>query len=109
MSPRPKPLNPRGAARAIEEGSDDNDGIGLIHERPDGYYWTTSDGHREFGPFTSYDQARADRDRFDDRALEPGESLDEAEDELGIGKWIDPDTGSPAEGASPPHLDDDSF
>ena len=26
---------------------------------------------------------------------------------FGIGKWIDPDTGAPAEGASPPHLDDD--
>ena len=109
MSPRPKTPSPRGAARAIEEGSDDDVGVGPINQRPDGYYWSTSDGHREFGPFASYEQARADRDRFDDRAPEPGESLDEAEDEIGIGKWIDPDTGDPAEGASPPHLDDDSF
>ena len=50
---------------------------------------------------------RMDRDSLDDLSPQPGESLDEAEDELGIGKWIDPDTGAPAEGASPPHLDDD--
>lgn len=38
--------------------------------------------------------------------LEPGESLQEAEDELGIADWIDPDTGDPAEGQSHPHIGD---
>ena len=28
-----------------------------------------------------------------------------AESELGIPDWIDPETGEPAEGLSPPHLD----
>jgi hypothetical protein len=107
MSRQPNPRKPRGAARVIEEGPDADLGPGPIHERPDGYYWCTADGHREFGPFTSYELARMDRDSFDERAPQPGESLDEAEDELGIGKWIDPETGAPAEGASPPHLDDD--
>jgi len=105
MGQRSNAPKPRGAARVIEEGFDGD--LGPIHERPDGYYWTTPDGHREFGPFASYELARLDRDSLDDSATEPGETLDEAEDELGIGKWIDPETGEPAEGASPPHLDDD--
>jgi hypothetical protein len=37
--------------------------------------------------------------------LEPGETLREAEDEVGINQWIDPETGEPAEGQSPPHLE----
>lgn len=36
---------------------------------------------------------------------EPGETLLEAEDEIGINGWIDPDTGEPAEGQSPPHFE----
>jgi hypothetical protein len=38
---------------------------------------------------------------------EPGESLQEAEDELGVADWIDPDTGELAEGQSTPHLSDE--
>ncbi|HET7527914.1 MAG TPA: hypothetical protein VFK10_18380 [Burkholderiaceae bacterium] len=105
---RPSPSKqrkPRGAARVIEEGLDGD--LGPIHQRPDGYYWCTADGHHEFGPFASYELARMDRDRLDEQAPQPGESLDEAEDEIGIGKWIDPETGEPAEGGSPPHLDED--
>jgi hypothetical protein len=108
MNRNTQPRKPRGAARVIEEGPGSDPEPGSIRERPDGYYWTTPDGHREFGPFDSYELARVDRDRFDDQAPQPGESLDEAEDEIGIGKWIDPETGEPAEGASPPHLDEDS-
>jgi hypothetical protein len=40
-----------------------------------------------------------------DSDYEPGESLEEAEDELGISDWIDPDTGLPAE-ESLTHLTD---
>ena len=36
---------------------------------------------------------------------EPGETLDEAEDEIGINSWIDDETGEPAEGQSPPHIE----
>ena len=31
--------------------------------------------------------------------IEPGESLEEAEAEIGIADWLDPDTGQPAEEA----------
>jgi len=40
-------------------------------------------------------------------AIAPAESIEEAESELGINDWIDPETGEPAEGQSPPHLQDD--
>jgi hypothetical protein len=43
----------------------------------------------------------------DDEAPEPGESLQEAESEIGIADWIDPETGDPAEGLSPPHFEGD--
>ena len=36
-----------------------------------------------------------------DSAYEPGETLEEAEDEIGISSWIDPDTGEPAEESIP--------
>ncbi len=78
-----------------------------IVERPDGYYWQASDGHREFGPFDSREPAEADRDAVDEEGLAPGESLREAEREIGIADWIDPETGEPAEGESPPHLQED--
>jgi hypothetical protein len=38
-----------------------------------------------------------------DSDFEEGESLAEAEAEIGIADWADPDTGEPAEGHSP-HL-----
>lgn len=75
----------------------------VVH--PDGWYWMAPGGHQQFGPFESYELARADRDAGDEESLVPGETLQEAEDEIGIASWIDPETGEPAEGASPPHLD----
>ena len=53
---------------------------------------------------TSASLARADRDAYDEDAPEPGETLEEAERDLGIGEWIDPDTGELAEGLSAPRL-----
>lgn len=75
--------------------------------RPDGYYWRAPDGKQEFGPFESLALARADRESADEEAPEPGETLQEAEDEIGIADWIDPETGEPAEGQSPPRLDEE--
>lgn len=75
--------------------------------RPDGYYWCAPDSRQEFGPFPSVELALADMQAVDGQAPEPGETLQEAESELGIADWIDPETGSPAEGLSRPHLDED--
>ena len=76
-----------------------------ILRRPDGYYWQAPDGSQEFGPFGSLELAHADMASGDNDA-EPlvGEALREAENEIGIADWIDPETGQPAEGQSRPHL-----
>ena len=76
-----------------------------ITQHPDGYYWSTVDGKQEFGPFATYADAYADMHSGDPDDVEPGESLREAEAELGIADWIDPDTGEPAEGLGQPHFE----
>lgn len=78
-----------------------------IVSHPDGYYWIATDGHQEFGPFETYEAARLDRDAFVDAAWEPGETLREAESEMGIADWIDPLTGELALSQSAPHIDED--
>ncbi len=85
----------------------DDDGPGEIVARPDGYHWTAPDGTQEFGPFETLEQAQNFRNTFDDNAPAPTETLQEAEDEIGIAQWLDPETGQPAEGQCPPHLDED--
>lgn len=109
MSPssrRPKPLRRRGAAAVIGESTPSDAAVAPIVERPDGFYWVAADGHQEFGPFETAELARSDRSLADEEAPAPGESLQEAEQELGMSDWIDPETGEPAEGQSPPHLDE---
>jgi hypothetical protein len=76
-----------------------------IMARPDGYYWRAPDGKQDIGPFETYELAAADMGSADDLAQEPGETLQEAEDELGISDWIDPDTGELAEGQSHPRFE----
>ena len=51
--------------------------------------------------------AQADRDATDEETPEPGETLQEAEDEIGIADWIDPETGEPAEGQSRPRFEEE--
>jgi hypothetical protein len=78
---------------------------GHVIERPDGFYWERAKGESR-GPFPTLAEAQADllADGADAEA-EAGESLQEAESELGISEWIDPDTGGPAED-SVPRLED---
>lgn len=85
-------------------------GAGLVAQimsRPDGYYWRAPDSKQEFGPFESRELAMADMQATDEEAPEPGETLQEAESELGIADWIDHETGEPAEGQSPPRIDEE--
>jgi len=81
--------------------------IGQVMLRPDGYHWQTADGKQEFGPFESMEDAVADMEMAASELVEPGETLQEAEDEIGIADWIDQDTGELAEGLSSPRLHDD--
>jgi hypothetical protein len=72
-----------------------------VLERPDGFYWRSEDRKREYGPFPTLMSALSDMQETGDDSYEPGESLEEAEDEIGIAAWIDPDTGEPAEESGP--------
>lgn len=75
-----------------------------VIERPDGFYWQQKASGEEFGPFATLIDAVSDMENGGAN-LEAGESLEEAESEIGIADWIDPQTGEPAEGSCPPHLE----
>ena len=92
---------PQGAGRAPQP----QEIAGRVIERPDGFYWERAKGDT-VGPYTTL--AEAEADMLADGAaadLEGTESLQEAESELGISEWIDPDTGGPAED-NVPRLED---
>lgn len=114
MSRRPAPaataprrLRRRGAARVIPEATEPApiDDSAEFAEHPDGWYWLGPDD-AQFGPFASRAAARADRDRASEEAPGEGETVHEAESELGVNAWIDAETGTPAEGQSPPHFEE---
>jgi hypothetical protein len=73
---------------------------GHVFERPDGFYWKERTEPGEYGPFPTRAEAEAAM-QASEAELEPGETLQEAESELGIAEWIDPDTGGPAEDSVP--------
>jgi hypothetical protein len=75
---------------------------GRILERPDGFYWEPGEGEPH-GPFETRAEAEADRlsGGAAEAAPEAPETLQEAESEIGISEWIDPDTGGPAEDSVP--------
>lgn len=72
-----------------------------VTEKPDGFYWRTLDFAREYGPFETLAQAQRDLEESTaeptDEAIEPAATLEEAEDEIGVSGWVDPDTGELAE------------
>jgi hypothetical protein len=81
---------------------------GRVLERPDGFYWESKETKELRGPFAT--RAEADADLLagggaDDEFDPESETLQEAESELGISDWIDPDTGGPAEDHIP-HIED---
>ena len=92
--------------RTVPSGMPEDDRSRIV-ERPDGFYWQPEDRKKEYGPYPSLIEAVADMQAGDagdsafDTAYEPGETLAEAEDEIGISGWIDPDTGQPAEESIP--------
>jgi hypothetical protein len=72
-----------------------------IVERPDGFYWQSTTDGRESGPFATLVEAVEQMRVQEDGGFEPGESLEEAEAEIGIAEWRDPDTGELAEEGVP--------
>lgn len=80
---------------------------GRVIERPDGFYWQDSSNGEIYGPFPTLLAATQDMEGRDgEDQLEEGESLEEAESEIGITGWIDPDTGMPAEETTPRRTDE---
>lgn len=85
----------------VPSGTPEDDRARIV-ERPDGFYWRSEDGRTDYGPFPTLHEAVADMQAIgEDSNYEPGESLAEAEGEIGISDWIDPDTGQPAEESIP--------
>jgi hypothetical protein len=69
-----------------------------IVERPDGFYWhDEKESDRIFGPFPTLLEATQDMEYNAESDYEPGETLEQAEEEIGISDWIDPETGQPGE------------
>ena len=91
----------------IPETPPDDDDTRII-ERPDGFYWQSKAGGKDFGPFPTLLAAVQDMQVRDNAEVEPGETLEEAEAEIGIADWIDPETGEPAEESIPRVGDDRS-
>lgn len=77
-----------------------------ILECPDGFYWQDAVTGQQYGPFATRIEALQDMELQNDNSIEEGESLEDAEEEIGISTWIDPETGEPAEDMSTRHSDD---
>ena len=74
----------------------DEERLSRVVEHPDGWYWTAPDGHQQFGPFDSVEAVLADMEASD-AGPDAGQTLHETERVLGLGDWIDPETGALAE------------
>ena len=72
-----------------------------VVERPDGFYWQSRDSGKESGPFPTLLEAVEDMQYNADSDYEPGESVEQAESEIGISDWVDPETGELAEELTP--------
>ena len=84
----------------IPETPPEFDSTRLI-ERPDGFYWQSKAGTEEFGPFATLLAAVQDMQAREEAEPEPGETVQEAEAEIGVSDWTDPETGEPAEESVP--------
>lgn len=71
-----------------------------VIERPDGFYWQNSEDGKEYGPFATLLEALQEMGGAGGD-IAPGETLEEAESEIRIADWIDPETGEPAEDSIP--------
>jgi hypothetical protein len=84
----------------IPETPPDYDKTRII-ERPNGFYWQSKVGGKEFGPFASLIEAVQDMQYKEEDGTETGITVEEAEASLGIAEWINPETGEPGEDGAP--------
>ena len=74
-------------------------------ERPDGFYWQNLETEEIYGPFPTLAEAADDMEYHAESQADTKEMVRQAEDEIGIADWIDPETGAPAEDRVP-HIED---
>lgn len=82
--------------KVIPQEDEEGEPARLI-ERPDGFYWQNKLTEKLYGPFATLAEAMEDTQYQEDSDYEEAASLHEAEAEIGIADWIDPDTGHLAE------------
>lgn len=87
-------------SQPIPQTTPDFDRTRLI-ERPNGFFWTSQEEGREYGPFDTLLEAVLDMQAADESPIQPGETLQEAESEIGIAAYVDPETGEPTEEERP--------
>lgn len=106
MPRRKKPEVAKPPEPVDEQQVDEQPIAARVIKRPDGYYWEAKERDPR-GPFATRAEAEADllAGGTTEEDLEAEDGLHEAESELGISDWIDPDTGGPAEDHVP-HIDD---
>jgi len=92
-------------SKLVEPKLYEEDEQARLIERPDGFYWQNKFSEKLYGPFSTLVDAMEDTQYREDSNYEEGQSLFEAEAEIGIANWIDPDTGELAEGSTP-HFND---
>ena len=68
-----------------------------VIERPDGFFWLDEENGEQFGPFDTLLEAVQDMEYNAESGNEPGETVEEAEQELGLAEWVDAETGELAE------------
>jgi hypothetical protein len=76
-----------------------------IIERPDGFYWQSTETGEESGPFKTLSDAVEDMEFSGDSEFDVPDTLEEAEADLGVEGYIDPETGE-LEDPSLPRLDE---
>ena len=68
-----------------------------VLERPDGFYWQDKLTDELCGPFPTLLETMQNMQDQNDTGYQESETLKEAESEIGIADWIDPETGEAAE------------
>ena len=90
-----------GAEQRGDGNGEAKEALGHVIERPDGFYVQAPSGE-ESGPYTTLAEAEAELLTVEAAGpdVETGD-LQEAESEIGVNEWIDPETGGPAEDSVP--------
>jgi hypothetical protein len=98
---QPQPHRPQVVPETVAE----LEGVRVI-ERPDGFWVQPAQGGHETGPYATLVEAIEEHRAVEDEDdLGPGDTLAEAEAQLGVSDWIDPETAALAEDGVP-HIEE---